>query len=119
MLSSSVFHLCLQLYDLHLKIIVLFLHLRQFFLRIFQSDLRGDQFMLQIIHFFIFHLDIVFKGITLLFGFKIVICDIQCEEYISCISTLLSVALAVCTFCYLVVQIGRYFLQVLFAFEPA
>ena len=75
--------------------------------------------MFQIIHFFVFQLNIVFKGVSLLFGFKIVVCDIQREEYVSCISTLLSVALAVCTLCYLVVQIGRYFLQIFLAFEPA
>ena len=75
--------------------------------------------MLQIVHFLVFQLDIVFQGISLLFRFKIIICDIQCEKYISGISALLSVSLAVCAFGYLVIQIGGNFLQILFAFKAA
>ena len=52
--------------------------------------------MLQIIHFLVFQFDIVFQGIPLFFGFEIIIRDVQGEKYISGISALLSVSLAVC-----------------------
>ena len=103
--------------ELHLEIIVLFLHLRQFFLCVLQLDLGGNQFVLQVIHFFILQLDIALKGISLLFCFKIIVCDVQGEKYISCVSALFSVSLAVRTFCDLVIQVGGYFLQILLALK--
>src|SRR5699024_11232875 len=62
------------------------------------SDLLGgDEFVLQIVHLFIFKFDITFKGIPLLLCFKIIICNVQGEKHVSCISTLFSVSFAVRT----------------------
>ena len=60
-LPSPVFHLGLQFDDLHLEIIVFLLHLRQLFFYVFKLDLCGDQFVFQIVHFFVFQLDIALK----------------------------------------------------------
>ena len=118
-LSSAVFHLGFELYDLHLQVIIFIFDLCELFLGILKLDLCGDQLVFQIIHFFVFQFDIIFKGISLLFCLKIVIRNIQGEKYIPGVSALFSVSLAVGAFRYLVIQIGRYCLQVFFAFKSA
>ena len=75
--------------------------------------------MLQIIHLFVFHLNIILEGVSLLLRLKIVICNVQGKKDISCVRALLPVPFAVRTLCYLMVQIGRYFLQIFLSFKSA
>ena len=116
-LPSAVLHLCFQFDDLHLKIIIFFFYLCQFFLCIFKLDLCRDELVFQIVHFLVFHFDIIFKGISLFLCLKIIICNVQGEKYISGVSALFPVSFAIRTFRYLVIQIGRYFLQIFLAFK--
>ena len=90
-LSSAVFHLGFELYDLHLQVIIFIFDLCELFLGILKLDLCGDQLVFQIIHFLVFQFNIILKGISLLFCLKIVIRNIQGEKYIPGVSALFSV----------------------------
>ena len=71
--------------------------------------------MLEIIHLLVFQLDIILKGIPLLLRLKIIVRYIQGKEHVPCVGALFPVAFTVGALCYLMVQIGRYFL---YTFPP-
>ena len=88
-------------------------------LRLFNLHFQRNQLMLQIVHFLILLLQILFKDLCLLFRLKIVICNIQTEQCMLGLHGLSGISRHLAQFTDLIIHISCNLLKVLLRFISA